>query len=190
MTHKFRIRSSVFFAAGLLLTSTGHALDFGNIMNPSRWMGGDRGGWDNNYYDGYGPAYGPGPYGPGYGGPGYGYGAPGYGYGAPGYGYGAPGYGYPAPGYGAPAYGYGAPGYAYGAPANAPAPSQPDSGTAAEIKQLQERIRKLEEEARRAPATGPGQSWRGVTQPSYPRTPPSAPEQTWGDAPSGYEYRP
>lgn len=97
------------------------AFDMGNMMNPSKWMGG--GNDRDDYYDrgyGYGRGYGPGY---GYGGPGYGYGGPGYGYGAPGYGYGGPGYGY-----GAPAYGYGAPGYGYGAPAGqaAQAPRRPE----------------------------------------------------------------
>ncbi len=59
-------------------TSVSLAFNMGNMMNPSKWMGGDRdrggygdeGGWD----------------GPGYGGPGGGYGGPGYGgYGGPGY---------------------------------------------------------------------------------------------------------
>jgi hypothetical protein len=91
--------SSAFLAFSLLLTMPAQAFDMGNMMNPSKWVGGnnDRDRYDDDYYD-YGPP------------PGYGYGAPGYGgYGAPGYGgYGAPGYG----GYGAPGYGgYGAPGY-------------------------------------------------------------------------------
>jgi hypothetical protein len=94
--------SSAFLAFSLLLTMPAQAFDMGNMMNPSKWVGGnnDRDRYDDDYYD-YGP-----PPGYGYGG----YGAPGYGgYGAPGYGgYGAPGYG----GYGAPGYGgYGAPGY-------------------------------------------------------------------------------
>lgn len=59
---------------------------FGDVFNPSRWFGGNRG---DGYY--------------GHGGP-YGYGGPGY-YGGP-YGYGGPGYGWPGHyGYGAP-YGY------------------------------------------------------------------------------------
>ena len=69
------------------------------------------GGWDDDYYDYYGP-WGGGPWYGGY--PGYGYGGyPGYGYGGyPGYGYG----GYPGYGYGGyPGYGYGGyPGYGYG----------------------------------------------------------------------------
>ena len=93
---------------------SGYAVDMGNMMNPSKWFGGNKDRGD--YYDDRrgGPGYGYGAPGYGYGGPGYGYGAPGYGYGAPGYGYGAPGYGY-----GAPGYGYGAPGYGYGAPGQA-----------------------------------------------------------------------
>jgi hypothetical protein len=88
---------------GLLLASTSHAFNFGNMMNPSKWMGnsGDNDRYDRRDYPGYG--YG----GPGWGYPGYGYGGPGWGY--PGYGYGAPGWGgYPGYGYGAPAYGAGA----------------------------------------------------------------------------------
>ena len=87
-------------AIGLLLASTTYAFDMGNMMNPSKWMGGNN---DSDRYDDY--DY-------GYGGPGYGYGGyPGYGYG--GYGYGGYGYG----GYGGPGYGYGGyggPGYGYG----------------------------------------------------------------------------
>jgi len=85
------------------------AVNFGDMMNPSKWFGGGK----NRDYDDRrgGPDY-------GYGGPGWGYGGPGWGYGGPGYGYGAPGYGYGAPGwgYGAPGYGYGGPGYGYGGP--------------------------------------------------------------------------
>ena len=74
-------------AASLLLANSAYAFDMGNMMNPSKWMGGNK---DRDRYDDY---YG----GPGYGGPGYG-GAPGYGYGsAPGYG-GAPTYGAPGAG--------------------------------------------------------------------------------------------
>jgi len=60
-----------------------YALDMGNMMNPSKWMGGNNDRYDD-YYDE----------------PRYGYGAPGYSYGAPGYGYGAPGYYGGYPGYG------------------------------------------------------------------------------------------
>jgi hypothetical protein len=125
-------------------TPVAQAFNFGDMMNPGRWMGGGRD--DDDYYDEgpYGP-YGGGPWGGGpYGGPGWG--APGWG-GSPygGYGgYGAPGYGYGAPGYGVP--GYGAPG-AVGAPAPAPAPAAPArSGSAgsSEIDALKRRIEELE----------------------------------------------
>lgn len=96
-----------FCMAALTGSGTGYAFDMGNMMNPSKWFGGNK---DHGDY-----------YGDRWGGPGYGYGGPGYGYGGPGYGYGVPGYGYGAPayGYGAPGYGYGAPGYGYGAPGQA-----------------------------------------------------------------------
>jgi len=134
--HNKRIIYSVMsVAAGLLLANPACAFDMGDMMNPSKWTGGnnDR----DRYYDDYGPGYGyPGGYpGYGYGGyPGYGYGgAPGYGYGGyPGYG-GEPGYGYGGdPGYG------GGPGYggAYGAPGT--------ESREAEIKRLKSRLRQLE----------------------------------------------
>jgi hypothetical protein len=73
-----------------MLASSAYAFDMGNMMNPSKWTGGDK---DNDRYDDYrdgpGYCYGGDP-GPGYGGgPAYGYGGgPGYGaasaYGAPG----------------------------------------------------------------------------------------------------------
>jgi hypothetical protein len=106
------------------------AFNFGDMMNPGRWMGGkNRDRYDD--YDDYGPYGGPwggepwggGPYG---GGP---YGGPYGGYGAPGYGYGAPGY------MGAPA----AP-----PPAAAPAPAQSGSSSKAEIDALKRRIEELE----------------------------------------------
>ncbi|HYQ73489.1 MAG TPA: hypothetical protein VET88_16385, partial [Gammaproteobacteria bacterium] len=77
MQNKPVVFSSVCVAFSLLLTMPAQAFDMGNMMNPSKWVGGnkDRDRYDDDYYD-YGPP------------PGYGYG----GYGAPGYGYGAPGY--------------------------------------------------------------------------------------------------
>ncbi len=126
-------------ATGLLLAGSAWAFDMGNMMNPSKWMGGNNDRYDDDYYY-EGPGYGY-PGGP----PGYGYGAPpGYGYGG---GYGGPGYGYGgAPGYGyggAPGYGYGgAPGYGYGA---VPAYGAPGSGdNEAEIMRLRDRLRQLE----------------------------------------------
>ncbi|MGB5473965.1 MAG: hypothetical protein WBQ78_10865, partial [Gammaproteobacteria bacterium] len=96
--HNITIRHCALFTAGLLLASTAGAFDMGNMMNPTKWMGGDN---DDDRYDDYGGGY-PGGYGGGYPG-GYG-GDPGYGYGTT---YGAPGYG------GMPGYG-GEPGYGYG----------------------------------------------------------------------------
>ena len=100
--------------ASLLLAHQAYAMDMGNMMNPSKWTGGNNGGnnnminpsrWmggnNNDPYDDY------------RGGPGYGYG---YGYGGPGYGYG-----------GAPA--YSEPG---------------SESNEAEIKRLKERLRHLE----------------------------------------------
>ena len=123
-------------AASLLLANSASAFDMGKMINPSKWMGGNK---DRDRYDDY------------YGGPGYGYpgGPPGYGYGgAPGYG--PPGYGYGgAPGYGPPGYGYGgapgygaAPAYGYG---GAPTYGAPASGsTQEELMQLKNRIRQIE----------------------------------------------
>ena len=139
---QFRIISVVI---GLLLANSACAFDMSNMMNPSKWTGGNN---DNDRYDDYydGPGYGypGGPPGYGYGGPGYG-GAPGYG-GGPGYG-GAPAYG-GEPGYGgAPGYDA-APGYGYGAaPGYGGAPAYGSPGTEsreAEIRQLKERLRQLE----------------------------------------------
>jgi hypothetical protein len=128
------------------------AINFGDMMNPSRWMGGgkNRDRYDD-YYDDYGPYGGPwggGPWGGGpYGGP---YGAPYGGYGAPGYGYGAPGYGYGAPGYvGAPA--------AAAAPAAPAAPSQSGSTSKSEIDALKRRIEELEATQKTPPA--PTSDW-------------------------------
>jgi hypothetical protein len=138
-----------FVAISLLLANTAYAFDMGNMMNPSKWMGGNN---DHDRYDDYGgPGYGYGGYpGYGYGGPGYGgYGGPGYGYGGyPGYGgYGGPGYGYGGyPGYG----GYGGGGYpGYGGYGGTSAVVVPGGGSSnAEIDQLKDRIRQLEGEVR------------------------------------------
>ena len=66
-------------AVSLLVANPAAAFDMGNMMNPSKWMGG--GNNDRDRYDDY-------------------YDGPGYGYGGPGYGYGGLGYGVPAPGAG------------------------------------------------------------------------------------------
>ena len=100
---------------GLLGSPAAEAF-FGNMMNPSRWFGGDR-----DYHDDYygGPGYGPGYY------------PPPMGYAAPGY---AP------PGYAAPAYGYAPPAY------SAPAAAGTNTATTDEIRQLKQRIEQLEQE--------------------------------------------
>lgn len=96
------MRSTATLILGLTLATGGSsafAINFGDMMNPSKWMGGSK---DRDYDDRR------------YGGPGYGYGGPGWGYGGPGWG-GGPGYGYGGPGWGgAPGYGYGGPGWGYG----------------------------------------------------------------------------
>jgi hypothetical protein len=178
-TKKYR---GIVMTIGLLVATAGHAFDMGNMMNPSKWMGGknDR---NDDYYDDRGYGY------PG-GGPGYGYGgpyggAPGYGYGAPGYGspgYGSPGYG--APGYGAP--GYGSPGYGAGAaPAYPAAPAAANDATAEEIERLKDRIRVLENTASQPAASPPP----ATAAPSWDRQPAYRPaDETWGD-PSTYQYR-
>ena len=174
--------SGILAVACFLSVSTAHAFNLGNVMNPSKWMGGKN---DDDYYDDYpgGPGYGPPPGyygGPGYGGPG-GYGPPGYG--GPG-GYGAPGYG--APGMGAPAdgpQGYGAPGVGapgVGAPAYS-APAATSGHDAAEIARLKERIRALEQQAggqqAQPPAYGGQQGYQGQPyggQQGYPGSAPGA----------------
>ncbi len=127
-------------ASALVFVQTTHAAGFNpmNMMNPGKWFGGgrDRGRGYYDDYDRYGPGYGG--YGPGYGGYGPGYGgyyAPGYGGYGPGYGYGAPGYGHaPAPVYAAPTQ------------------STPESGDRSEeIRELQNRIERLERSQSHAP---------------------------------------
>jgi hypothetical protein len=135
-------------AALTVYAPVSQAFNFGNMMNPSRWMGGDR-------YDDYDEGY----YGGPYGGPGFGYPYGGYapGYGAPGYG--TPGYGAPAPGYAAPAY----PLAPAAVPGVAPAPVQaPASGAApvdsAEVQALKRRVEELEaaqQQQRSAPPPAP-----------------------------------
>ena len=82
MQYKAKKYGVIAVAAGMLVAAQAQAFNMGNMMNPSRWFGGNR-GYDR--YDDYGPGYGG--YGPGYGG-----------------GYGYPGYGVPATGYVAPTY--------------------------------------------------------------------------------------
>jgi len=155
------IFSSLFLASSLLLAMPAQAFDMGNMMNPSKWVGGnnDRDRYDDDDYYDYGPPPGYG----GYGGPGYGgYGAPGYGgYGGPGYGgYGAPGYGggpasqglqaYDYSTSGAPSSGSGYSGPSYGGNYTGPSDSSHygpgvTSDDQMEIQRLKDRIRKLEQ---------------------------------------------
>ena len=163
MNNKLTVCSSVLLATGLLIAGTASAFDMGNMMNPSKWMGGNDDDDDYYYDDYYG---GPGGYPPP---PGYGYPGPGYG------GYGAPGYG--APGYGgAPAYGGGAPGYS--------TPQGPSSAESAEITRLKERIRMLEEANREIP---PPSSYGG--QQGYQQAPGYGGQQGYQQAP-GYGGQP
>ena len=153
--------------ASLAYTPMSYAFNFGDMMNPGRWMGG---GDRDRYYDDdyYGGPYGGGPWGGGpYGGP----------YGGPGFGgpYGAPGFG----GYGAPPVGYGAPAPAYSAPA--PAASAPKEGTSsntksAEIEALKRRIDELEAKQQPPAYTPPPSDWG--------TTPPAPSTQDWGSAPA------
>jgi hypothetical protein len=89
--------TAVVATVSVLLAGTAHAFNMGNMMNPSKWMGGNS---DSDRYDDY--YGGPGGYG---GGPGYYGGAPGYYGGGPGGYGGAPGYNGGVPNYGAPAAG-------------------------------------------------------------------------------------
>jgi hypothetical protein len=86
-----RLSIAVLCIAGAAAANVAQAFDMGNIMNPSRWFGGDHDRYYDRGYYGYGGPYGG--YGPwGYGGYGGPYGPWGGGY--PGYGWGGyPGYG-------------------------------------------------------------------------------------------------
>lgn len=144
-----------------LLNSPAAEAFFGNMMNPSRWFGGDRDYHDDYYGDYYG---GPG-YGPGYYPPPMGYGAPGY----------AP------PGYAAPAYGYAPPAY------SAPAPAKADTATSDEIRQLKQRIEQLEQE--RAASTAPGQAGTYGSHTGSSPAAVAAPRTVYG-APAGGQATP
>ncbi len=138
-------------AMTLLVADPAFAMDFGNVMNPTKWFGGNRDRYDDDYYYDEGPGFGG--YPPPYGAPGA-YGAPGFGY--PGYG-GAPGYG--APGVGAPGYGY--PGVAPGVPGyTTPAYAAPETSSgsdALEVERLKRRIRELEDQQRQSAESAAGQ---------------------------------
>ena len=170
MSRKATKHFAALAAAGILGVAVGgapvtQAFNFGDMMNPGKWMGGgnDYDDWEDYGPGPYGP-YGPGPYGAG----------PGP-YGPPGYGsYGAGPYG--GPRYGAPGY----PGAGYGAaPPQRRAPAAPASSSentkSAEIEALKRRIDELE--AKQAPpsyAPPPATSDWGT----------SAPTQDWGSAPA------
>nr|WP_207168492.1 hypothetical protein [Thiocystis violacea] len=124
------------------------AFNFGNMMNPSRWMGNNNNDrYDDRYDEPYmGGPYGGGPYGSPYGG----YGYPGA-YGAP---YGMP---YGMPGFGATPGGYGTP--AYGAPMAAPAaPQQSAPSGTTEVEALKRRIEELEAK-QQSPQRPPANDW-------------------------------
>ncbi|MBK1655084.1 hypothetical protein [Allochromatium vinosum] len=127
-------------AAILVYTPVSQAFNFGNMMNPNRWFGGDRDRYDDRYDDPYwGGPYAPGPYG-GYGYPGV-YGAP---YGLP---YGVPGFGVPPAGHGT-------------VPAQTPVPAlstQPKVDPS-EVEALKRRIEELESR-QQGPAQPPNPEW-------------------------------
>ena len=144
MQTKPAVFSSAFLAFSLLLAMPAQAFDMGNMMNPSKWVGGnkDRDRYDDDYYD-YGPP------------PGYGYG----GYGVPGYGgdpalQGLQAYDYGTTG--APATGSGYTGPSYGGNYTGPSDASRSGGQSGygpgittddqmEIQRLKDRIRKLEQ---------------------------------------------
>lgn len=130
------------------------AFNFGDMMNPGRWMGGgkNRDRYDDDYYGDYGPYGGPwggGPWGGGpYGGGPWGGGPYGGGpYGGYGGGPWGPGYGYGAPGIGAP----------MAAPAAPAAPAQSGSSSKSEIDALKRRIEELEASQKTSPP--PAADW-------------------------------
>jgi len=161
--------------ASLMYSPEGRAFDFGDMMNPGRWMGGG----NDRYDDDYGGPWG-GPYGAGgpWGGP-YGGGGPWGGYGPGPYGGGAP-YAPPGP----PGY-YGAPGRPGGAAVPAPAAPAPAAKAPvqdnSEIEALQRRIEELESQ-RQQPAAPPPSSgdWSSAPPSSGDWTAPPPPSRDWG----------
>ena len=147
--------------AMLVYAPVSQAFNFGDMMNPGKWMGGKGG---ERYADwGEGGPYGGGPWGPGggYGGP---YGGPGYG--APGL-YGAPGY-RPTPV--VPAVPV--------APRASSSSSSSENVKSAEIEALKRRIEELETK-QQAPAytAPPPSSWGSSSTPSSSGS-------DWGSAPA------
>jgi hypothetical protein len=199
-TKAFKLRSALtatgIMGAMLAYSPMNHAFDFGDMMNPGKWMGGGHDRYDD-YYDGpygggpWGGPYGGGPWGgPDGGGPWggpYG-GAPFGGYGAGPYGRGP--YGYPGA-YRAPGHSSAAP-RAPAAPA-AKAPPSPAPNTS-EIDDLERRIKALE--ARQQPiapppsdwsSTGPSDNWATAPSPSGGNQAPP-PTEDWGAAPSTSDW--
>jgi len=160
-----------FIGAALAYSPMSQAFNFGDMMNPGKWMGGGDDRYDDYYEDGpYGGPWGGGPY--GYGGPWGGgpWGGGPYGYGAgPGGGYGYPG-AYGAPRTAAPAQ----------APAakSAPAASSSSNVKDAEIEALKRRIDELE--TKQAAPVPPPSDW---SDQSGDWGKPSTPSD-WGAAPA------
>lgn len=166
-------------SAGIVGASLGyapviHAFNFGDMMNPGKWMGGGRDRYDDEYYeDGpYGGPYGGGPYGGPYGGGPYGGPYGGYGPGPYGGGPFGPSGPYAAPGYrGAPPRAPAAPVAPVTPSAKAPSRSAADSG---EIDALKRRIEELETQQKQ-PSPPPPSDWGSTPAPS---------SSDWGSAPA------
>jgi len=162
------LASAGVLGATLVYSPVSQAFNFGDMMNPGKWMGG--GNRDRYYDDDYGP-YG-GPYGgPGGGGP-YGYGGP---WGGGPWGGGPYGYGGPRGGYGP--YG-GFPRYAAPAAPAAPAAAQPKSSSSsssssssnvrdAQIEALKRRIDQLEAQRPAVTPAPPPSDWGGSSSQKY-----------------------
>lgn len=155
----FTVAAAGIVGSMLAYTPVSHAFNFGDMMNPGKWMGGSRDRYDDDYYDDGPSGYGGGPYGGG-GGP-YGYGGGPYG-GGPYGGYGGPwgGPGFGGPGYGAPGGLPGGPRPAAPRPAATPSPSSSTSSNtkSAEIESLKRRIEELETK-QQPPAAPPPSDW-------------------------------
>jgi hypothetical protein len=164
--------------AMLVYAPVSQAFNFGDMMNPGKWMGGKGDRYDD--WDEGGP-YGGGPWGGPYGGGPYGGGPYGGGPWGPGGGYGAP---YGGPGYGAPGL-YGAPGYrptpvvpaAPTAPRSSSSSSSSENVKSAEIEALKRRIEELETKQQAPAYTAPPPSSWGSSNPSSSGS-------DWGSAPA------
>jgi hypothetical protein len=169
---------TVLAAVGILVVSLGfspvsQAFDFGDMMNPGKWMGGSRDRYDDYYGGPWGGPYGGGPYGGPYGGgP---YGGPWGGYGPGPYGGGF--YRYPGS--------YGGRGYSRAAPQPpaAPAAKKPSAPAASssDIEELRQRIEELESQQQQA-ASPPPSDWGSAPSAGDAGSPP--PASDWGSAPA------